>query len=64
MWPGGRGLLHSVFYNMNDWNSWWRRNAHTWPAAGVRPDAQFINTDAVVGFSWNEVRSCCGICQP
>lgn len=60
MWPAGRGLLHSVFYNAGPSGSWWNRmydrSVNTFPAASVRPDLQWLDTDTVSGFSWNEVR--------
>lgn len=55
MWPAGRGLLHTVFGSMYDWNYINTRAANTWPPAGTAPLVQYINTDSVSGYSWNEV---------
>lgn len=40
-----------------DWNNLVRRARNTWPAVGTSPLAQFVDTDSVSGFSWQEVRA-------
>lgn len=57
MWPGGRGLLHTVFGDFYDWYNLARRSQNAWPAPGTTPLVQYVDTDSVSGFSWQEVRA-------
>ena len=61
MWPGGRGLLHTVFGKMYDWADIVYRAQNTWPAARTTPLVQYVDTDSMTGFSWNEVGGCSGV---
>lgn len=55
MWPAGRGLLHTVFAD-DSTSNFILRASNAWPKPATVPLRQWIDTDAVAGYSWSEVR--------